>query len=112
LGSADARVTVEPGTTRVFQGADPDRNLGTEGGRPDHQPLTEDQLIAELGGARVLETGLTEARVETDGGVTLAILKEVDLRDPLAQGLATLEPGGRLPVMRGEAVVNEALAEK
>ena len=111
LGAADARVTVERGTSRVFQGADPDHNLGTEGGRGDHEPLTEAQLIDQLGGARLLEMDTSEARVETDGGVTVAVVKEVDLRDPLAQGLATLRTG-QLPVMQGEAVVNEALAEK
>lgn len=112
LGAADARVTVEQGTSRVFQAADPDRNLNTEGASGDHEPLTEAEVIAELGGARVLEMESSEARFETEGGVARTVVREVDLRDPMAQGLATLEPGGRLPVMQGEVVVNRALAEK
>ena len=111
LGAADAKVVVEPYVSRVYQSADPDDGMGTQGGDAEYG-LTVDDLATVLGReVRAIEWRRSQARVETDGGVTQAELVQVDLADPLAEGLATVAQG-RLPAAPGEVMVNAALAEK
>ena len=111
MGTAEALVTTSLGSGRVVQTPDPEGSFffGDEGGE---LPMpTADQVSAALGGARLVERREGEARVRTDNGAVTAGLTEVDLADPLAEGLFDLR-SGRLPRDPGEVVVNEALADK
>jgi putative ABC transport system permease protein len=111
LGAADARVSVEKSFGKVWQGADPDRSLAMSGGGRQ-EPIELGDVERTLGGdVRALELVEAEKRVETDGGVSVAGVRLVDLADPLAKGLFRLDDG-RLPQVAGETVVNHALADR
>ncbi len=110
LGSADARVTVQQGVSRVIQAPDPDRASASDGDARS-QPLTARQVAAALGGARLVEERTGGVRVVTRKGEDDIEAVEVDLRDPATQGLFRLT-SGRLPSAGDEVVVNEALTAK
>ena len=110
LGSADARVTVQQGVSRVIQAPDPDRASASDGDARS-QPLTARQVAAALGGARLVEQRTGGVRVVTRKGEDDIEAVEVDLRDPATQGLFRLT-SGRLPSAGDEVVVNEALTAK
>src|SRR5690606_11741522 len=98
------------GLTKVQQEADPD--YGSSFGEGDGNELTPADLEGVLGrDVRAVEWGSTELSVLVDergvrGGATW-----LDLRDPLTEGLATLDEG-RLPADSGEVMVNRALADR
>ncbi|WP_181309893.1 ABC transporter permease [Nocardioides campestrisoli] len=109
LGVADARIRVE-GETTVQQGADPD--FGSSFGEGDGNHLTPADLADVLGReVRAVEWGTTEVSVRLDERAVQAGATWLDLRDPLTEGLATLDEG-RLPEDSGEVMVNRALADR
>lgn len=111
LGSSAALVQVQRGLGRVRQAPDPEKGMQSTGG-PRSRPVRAPQLAAGLGAARLLEVRRGDARVTTAaGGQTVAAVTEVDLTDPLTDGLVTLN-SGRLPTAPSEVVINQALADK
>ena len=112
LGSADARVVVSPGSGRVIQGFDPDRDpSGSLEDNGDQPPVTLEGVRAALG----RDVPATERR---DGGVRVDTERRPQRRGhrarprvPLVDGLFRLTDG-RWPAASTEVVVNEALAEK
>ncbi len=110
LGAADARVVVQPIVGTVYQDFDPDSNMGSDGdGRVGGPGLADVRRV--LGrDARALERRDGFIRMTTDKGVGNAEATEVDLADPLADGLFELT-AGRLPRTPDEVVVNRALVD-
>lgn len=94
----------------VEQARDPEVGYGDAYGGKGFAPPTLAKVLEVLGGGhRGLEMVDGAVEVQSDRGVLYAAATEVDLRDPLAQGLYDRKRG-RLPEAAGEAVVNEALA--
>ncbi|GCD90361.1 FtsX-like permease family protein [Nocardioides sp. LS1] len=110
LGTAEAKVTVQQGTSFVHQGPDPDQAMMSGGDAKDPR-LTAAQVAGALGGARLVEERSGQVSFRTAKGDGDAIGTEVDLGDPLTTGLYRLT-SGRLPQKAGEVVVNAALAAK
>ncbi|MCW2793899.1 MAG: transporter permease, partial [Nocardioides sp.] len=110
LGSASAAVTVEKGIDRVVQAPDPDQGSSSDGSR-SAAPPTAEEISGLLGGARLVEMRTGETSVVTTKGEAYTEGTELDLRDPVAEGLFRLT-SGRLPDAAGEVVVNRALADK
>lgn len=109
LGSADALVEVPAGGAPMIQAFDPVAG-STSTGEGDRVP-TAQELSAALGGARLLERREGDFLVRSGDGVTYAAGTEVDLRDPLADGLFELV-SGRWPSADGEVVVNQAMLDR
>ena len=109
LGSAAAQVVVPAEGQPMIQAFDPYDGT-TSTGRKQGTP-TADDISAALDGARLVpeQTGGIDFR--TDEGIAWAESTEVDLRDPVADGLAELT-SGRLPGSPDEVVVNQALLDK
>lgn len=112
LGAAAAQVTVQPGTTRVFQGADPERGGYGSEGVGDELALDAREVDDLLGGGRALLPIATGSfRLTSGDGVAQAEATEVDLRDPLTAGLFRLADG-RWPASADEVVVNEEVLDR
>ncbi|WP_244930548.1 ABC transporter permease [Nocardioides sp. W7] len=113
LGSAQAIVTVRDGIDEVQQAPNPDSGYASDGDGDgdDGQELTPEQLAAALDGRPLAEIRHGWAMLGTDRGATDVETTEVDLGDPLADGLFELADG-RLPRTADEVVVNQALADK
>jgi putative ABC transport system permease protein len=111
MGAAAALVTTQPGADQVFQAPDPDDGSGSTGAEPGDAAPTSDEISSMLDGARLLEIRHGQAQVATEDGRTDAEVTEVDLTDPLAEGLFDLK-AGRLPAADGEVVVNQALLDE
>ncbi|MFC6345234.1 hypothetical protein ACFP8W_24840, partial [Nocardioides hankookensis] len=112
MGSAaDALVTVEAQGAPVIQFFDPWDGSGTTGDQGAGRPPTTEQLSAALGGARLVEMRRGDANVRTDDGVGYLAGTEVDLDDPLADGLFDLN-AGRWPADTDEVVVNQAMLDQ
>ena len=110
LGAAQARVIVQAGINRVYQGADPDDSAGSEDAPPTSAP-TAVELRNALGGRPMSPVRTGAVNLRTDKGVAHPDATEVDLRDPLTRGLFHLTIG-RLPTAADEVVVNQALTAK
>ncbi|WP_243060563.1 ABC transporter permease [Nocardioides sp. SR21] len=108
LGTADAQVTVPAEGRPMVQRFDPMDGATTVGGKPD--PPTEAEISAALGGARLVEERVGSVSYATDKGIGYVEVTEVDLRDPVADGLFELT-SGRLPETAGEVVVNDAVLD-
>lgn len=108
LGAASAEVTAMR-VGGVVQAPDPDE-FSTWTDEAD-EVATARQVSEVLGGARLVPHRSGAVDVTTDKGVDDVETTEVDLRDPVALGLADLSEG-RLPAARGEVVVNAELAAK
>lgn len=112
LGSAAALVTAQAGAGAYVQAADPDENSFSTGGEGEDTPaLTAAQVDAALGGTHLVERRSGDLRVVSDRGVATGEATEVDLDDPVVEGLFDLT-SGRLPRSTSEVVVNRALSEK
>ena len=109
LGAADARVNVQEGVGRVYQGPDPDEVSSSEVGGKD--VLTADEVSDALGGARLVEERIGSASIVSTKGVADVEVTEVDLSDPVTRGLFDLT-SGRWPAAKNEVVVNEALTRQ
>ncbi|MEI5673576.1 MULTISPECIES: ABC transporter permease [unclassified Nocardioides] len=109
LGAAAALVTVQEGVGRLAQAPDPDDGVNLEEDR-DAAPAL-DRLEAALDGRPTIEIRRSWATLRTDRGAVNAEVTEVDLTDPIADGLVELDEG-RLPRDTGEVVINRALADK
>lgn len=72
------------------------------------EPLSADALAAALGGARVLALAQIDVQIETDKGVATSQAYQVDLADPLTEGILELR-SGRLPRAPDEVVVNRVV---
>lgn len=112
MGAADARVWTE-GRGAVVQAPDPETWAWMPLGRLDRRhPITAADLRAVLGeDARVVSIRESYRQVRVGDRVVDLEATEVDLRDPLTRGLATLT-AGRLPAAADEVVVNDALLGK
>lgn len=112
LGDAAAQVTVQPGTTRVYQGADPERGGYGSEGTGDELGLDADEVDELLGGGRdLLPVASGSYRLVSGDGVAQAEASEVDLRDPLTAGLFRLT-AGRWPASPDEVVVNQEVLDR
>ncbi len=110
IGGSDALVTAAGGSA-VQQAFDPDDGT-TWSGDGTGAATTVDDVRRVLGGdVRALELRVGGAVVSTDRGRSDVEVTEVDLRDPLADGLFALE-SGRLPASADEVVVNADLASR
>jgi putative ABC transport system permease protein len=109
LGSAAAQVVVPAEGRPMLQSFDPYDGNTSHGRRQD--PPTADEVSAALGGARLIPEVVGGVDVRTDKGYAWSETTQVDLRDPIAGGLAELT-SGRLPQDAGEVVVNQALLDK
>jgi putative ABC transport system permease protein len=114
LGNADALVSFPPDATSVVQTADPDSGAtgistepGAEKGPRDLAAISR-VLGREVPGIS-LRTGSTA--VQTSKGLATPEAFEVDLRDPLADGLFTLEEGSP-PRTGDEVAINPELADR
>jgi putative ABC transport system permease protein len=112
LGQADAAVTFNRGAGQVLQGFDPDYQ-STWDGRRRRGPAPDAEDISRVLGrdVRAVEWRRGTRLVTTRKGVVDAESTMLDLRDPLARGIFTLERGA-LPESDGEVVINNALAER
>lgn len=109
LGSAAAQVVVPAEGRAMLQAFDPYDGSTSNGRKQD--PPTAAEVSAALGGARLIPEITGGVDFRTDKGIGWAESTEVDLRDPIAAGLADLT-SGRLPDDAGEVVVNQALLDK
>lgn len=112
LGAADARIRTE-GRGEVRQAPDPGNGRWTQAEDPDPgNPLTAADLHDVLGDdARLVPITSSWARIRSGERVISLTATGVDLSDPLARGLFTLD-SGRLPERAGEAVVNQPLLDR
>lgn len=108
LGAAEAQVSVPAEGRPMVQRFDPYDGATTVGQKPN--PPTPAEISAALGGARLVEERVGSVSIATDKGIGFVEATEVDLRDPVADGLFDLT-SGRLPETAGEVVVNEAVLE-
>ncbi|MBC9732513.1 FtsX-like permease family protein [Nocardioides marmotae] len=112
IGAADARVDIERGARSADQAPDPDDAAGwSTGGRGAPTPGVAEMEQALGRDVPALPWRQARLAVTTERGVLDAEASEVDLADPLAEGLFRLEDG-RLPRAADEVVVNRALAER
>lgn len=112
LGSADARLRTE-GRGRVVQAPDPVNVGWTPVGDvdPDDPPTAAEvqEVLGPDAELTPLVSGSSRARLG-ERVIDLAVLG-VDLSDPVADGLFTLQDG-RLPAAPGEVVVNQPMLDK
>lgn len=111
MGAADARI--RPVGGEIFQSPDPEEwGWGNDGSAAPGEPPTFDAVTDALGpDARsiTLRQGYTEVPL---GDKRIAVsASEVDLRDPLADGLFAVT-AGRAPEADDEVVINDTLAER
>ncbi|MGW6781143.1 MULTISPECIES: ABC transporter permease [unclassified Streptomyces] len=116
VGASDARVRVSLAGGPVYQVPDGSRYVPV-GGYDDvyvpSQPeeVTPEQVAAALPpGTRLLKDSSGYGKVRTKHGLLDTDLREIDLHDPLTQGLVTLDRG-RLPERAGEVVATNAFLE-
>ncbi|MEQ4498236.1 MAG: ABC transporter permease, partial [Nocardioides kribbensis] len=113
LGTAEARVSLAPGSREAVQDADPDTGVSAVGPRrdPGRATLTDVERVLGVSDLPAVELETESTRAATDDGQTYVELTGTDLLDPLTRGL--VEPvSGRLPRTDGEVVVNADLAER
>lgn len=108
LGSAAALVRVEPGTSDIEQGIDPDQASSSSNG--GDRTATAEQ-ISDIVGGRLLDYRSADIQVVTDKGKANGEATEVDLGDPATDGLFDLT-SGRLPRSADEVVVNQAMLDE
>ncbi|MCR6033014.1 FtsX-like permease family protein [Nocardioides sp. zg-579] len=112
IGAADARVDIKRGARSADQAPDPDDVASwSTGGRGAPTPGVAEMEQALGRDVPALPWRQARLAVTTERGVLDAEASEVDLADPLAEGLFRLEDG-RLPRAADEVVVNRALAER
>ncbi|WP_234327684.1 ABC transporter permease [Streptomyces sp. NRRL F-2664] len=116
VGAADARVSPSHVGKPVHQVPDGSHYAPVGGydaadavSRPPEE--TPEQVAAALPpGSRLLKDSGGYGKVRTQHGLLDTDLREIDLRDPLAKGLVTLDRG-RLPERAGEIVATRAFLE-
>ncbi|MFB7170116.1 ABC transporter permease [Streptomyces sp. NPDC056254] len=113
VGASDARVSASHAGKPVYQLPDGSRYLpvgGYDSSDVPSEPREEDveQVAAALPpGSRFLKDSAGYGKVRTRHGLLESSLREIDLHDPLAKGLFTLDRG-RLPERAGEVVATNA----
>ncbi|MFF8260945.1 FtsX-like permease family protein [Streptomyces virginiae] len=116
VGAADARVSTSHAGKPVYQVPDGSHYVpvgGYDGAYLPSRPQEESpaQVAAALPpGSRLLKDSAGYGKVRTKHGLLEAGLREIDLHDPLAEGLFTLDRG-RLPERAGEVVATNAFLE-
>lgn len=112
LGSAEALVAVANGGAPVLQAIQPSFWVpASDPSDAEGVPPTERELAAALGGARLLEIREGSLDFRSDHGAAYLDATEVDLRDPLTDGLFDLT-SGRWPASPDEVVVNQAALDQ
>jgi len=106
MGAAEARIRPLGGT--VLQAPDPDTGYGTA---EAVEPPTLADLGDVLGDREVITIAESYTEVPWGDRRLEVVPTEVDLRNPLTEGLFDLRTG-ELPAKPGEAVVNDAFAER
>lgn len=110
MGASQALVTASAETNAVQQAPDPDVGYPVFDGDETLAAPSAEQVSSLLDGARLVELRRTVGQVVTEDGRVEAQALEVDLTDPVTDGLARLT-SGRLPRSDGEVVVNAALVD-
>ncbi|UUY52050.1 FtsX-like permease family protein [Streptomyces yangpuensis] len=116
VGAADARISTSHAGRPIHQVPDGSHYVPVGGfddaGTPSKpKEETPDQVAAALPpGTRLLKDSDGYGKVRTQHGLLDTDLREIDLRDPLAKGLFTLDRG-RLPERAGEVVATNAFLE-
>ncbi|MET9571513.1 ABC transporter permease [Streptomyces virginiae] len=116
VGAADARVSTSHAGKPVYQVPDGSHYVPVGGYDGAHLPSRPEedspaQVAAALPpGSRLLKDSAGFGKVRTKHGLLEADLREIDLHDPLAEGLFTLDRG-RLPERAGEVVATNAFLE-
>jgi putative ABC transport system permease protein len=112
MGAADARLWSE-GRGPLVQAPDPGDYDWAEVGDVDRdRPVSDGEVREVLGdGARLLPLRRTQAQARLGERAIYFEVTEVDLHDPLAEGLFELREG-TLPAGPHEVVVNEAMTAK
>ena len=111
LGLADARIEVRPGGRPMAQAADPYGAGQVTVGRRQGPRTLADVSAALDQEVEAVELATGQVYVETDAGLALTQVTEVDLGDDLTAGLFRLAEG-RVPTRSDEVVVNSDLAER
>lgn len=112
MGASEALVSVQEGQGRVEQAPDPYDYSGSYGDEGDGAGMpTADEVSTVLGGSALVELRSGETRVRTDKGAVSAVLRELDLADPVTHGIFELT-SGNWPTEPGEVVVNAELVSK
>lgn len=112
LGAADALLLSDGGSGPVVQGADP---LSSSMGSDDEDtgasfdPAQVSEILGREARALPLQKGYADVRL--GDRVLATATTQVDLADPLTEGLFTLREG-RLPEATDEVVINGALADE
>jgi putative ABC transport system permease protein len=110
LGAAEAKITTV-GRMPLVQDhlghTAPDENASPG---QDERPWTAEQ-IAQVAGGRAVPVREGGVLIRTDAGAVSARARELDVRDPVTRGLATLVEG-RAPARTDEVLVSQALAER
>lgn len=110
LGAADARI-VPVGRVPIVQ--DGLGNIVTRGTSPeddDEREWTADEIARATGG-RLLPLHEGGALIRTEAGALSVRVRELDLADPLTDGLVTVTEG-RAPREAGEIAVSTAVADR
>ncbi|WP_234308263.1 ABC transporter permease [Streptomyces sp. NRRL F-4428] len=113
VGASDARVSTSHAGKPVYQVPDGSHYLpvgGYDSSDVPSEPREDDleQVAAALPpGSRLLKDSGGYGKVRTRHGLLDSDLREIDLHDPLAKGLFTLDRG-RLPERAGEVVATHA----
>jgi putative ABC transport system permease protein len=113
LGTADASVTFQPGVTRVLQSFDPDDASTADGASGDDRVPAGLAAVRRALGHDVhgLAWNRGDVQVETVHGVASVESSQLDLADPLADGIFDVARG-RVPRRGDEVVVSTALADR
>ncbi|MEV7724627.1 FtsX-like permease family protein [Streptomyces sp. NPDC087917] len=113
IGAADARVSLGLGGSPLFQTPKAE-SYAPVGGFDKYQPGPEQDgaalATAIPAGLRTVRDSTVRAKVHTRHGLLDTTLRELDVRDPLVEGLLTLDRG-RFPDGSGEVVATNAFLE-
>ncbi|MFJ9341443.1 FtsX-like permease family protein [Streptomyces sp. NPDC101733] len=114
IGAADARVSEGlQGSPAIFQSPKAE-SFAPVGGWDSYRPGPEGDgaplATAIPAGLRTVTDSTVRAKVHTTHGLLDTTLRELDVRDPLVEGLLTLDRG-RLPDGPGEVIATDAFLE-
>ncbi|WKV76241.1 FtsX-like permease family protein [Streptomyces sp. PCS3-D2] len=116
VGASDARVSTSYAGKAIYQLPDGSRYVPVGGYDSADVPTEPEKKSPEQvaagfpPGSRILKDSAGYGKVRTRHGLLDTDLREIDLHDPLAKGLVTLDRG-RLPEQAGEVVATNAFLD-
>ncbi|MFE0604017.1 ABC transporter permease [Streptomyces sp. NPDC058892] len=116
VGASDARVSTSYAGKAIYQLPDGSRYVPVGGYDSADVPTEPEKKSPEQvaagfpPGSRILKDSAGYGKVRTRHGLLDTDLREIDLHDPLAKGLVTLDRG-RLPERAGEVVATNAFLD-